>query len=312
MKWFKHDTDSLRNRKIRKVIRVHGATGYAVWFAVLENLYEREDGFQVEADELWLEDLADDLKISDYRTLIRVLDTFAEVGLISSQLWQGEHIVYCEAIAERGDNYIEKRAKEAEKKRVQRAKKSAPVPRVSPRDKKGTSGQIANVPPSDPDLDLRDQIVDLDPDPEVDLNPSLSSRSIAPREEKKREVDPLRDFEHPTARLEAWLTGRLPLCKTGRGPNDWDEESVQIILSWLKGCFGPDKTRADAIAYIAKRNHPDRDEYPALIARLEAGFAAKEKQAKAVDPIVAPAPPADPPPDAAWFEQMKQKALGAA
>ena len=32
---------------------------------------------------------------------------------------------------------------------------------------------------------------------------------------------------------------------------------------------------------------------------------------EAVEPIVAPAP-ADPPPDAAWFEAMKQKALGAA
>lgn len=184
MKWFKHDTDSLRNRKIRKVVRVHGATGYAVWFAVLEKLYEMEDGFQVEADELWLEDLADDLKISDYRILIRVLDTFAEVGLISSQLWQGEHTVYCEAIAERGDNYIEKRAKEAEKKRVQRAKKTPPIPRVSPGDKKGTSGQMANVPPSEI-RSQRSEVRDQRLDPEVDLNLSHSSGSIAPEAEKK-------------------------------------------------------------------------------------------------------------------------------
>ena len=149
MKWFKHDTDSLRNRKIRKVVRTHGPTGYAIWFALLEKLYDEEGAFQIVADELWLEDLCDDLKIGDYRTLIRVFDTFAEVGLISRQLWEGEHIIYCEALAERGDGYLVKRIKETEKKRNQRAKKAL----LSPGDKEGTGGQSANVPLSE----IRDQ-----------------------------------------------------------------------------------------------------------------------------------------------------------
>ena len=81
--------------------------------------------------------------------------------------------------------------------------------------------------------------------------------------------------------MEAHLSQQYPLCKVGNGPNDWDEPSVQIILVWLQKAFAPGKTRSDAIAYISKRNHPDRDEYPTLVARLEEG---KAKQSVALKP----------------------------
>ena len=109
MRYFQHDTDSRTNRKLRKVIRTHGPTGFAIWWAVLEELYSADnEGFQLYADELWLEGLAESLCISDYRTLIRVLDTFSEIGLIEPQLWE-EHHIYVQAIKERGDRYIEKK-----------------------------------------------------------------------------------------------------------------------------------------------------------------------------------------------------------
>lgn len=92
MKWFHHDTDMHQNRKIRKLIRVHGATGYAFWCLLLEKLYATEGDFQVKADELWFEDFAEDLKLGDYRTPIRILDTLAELKLINSQLW-ADHII---------------------------------------------------------------------------------------------------------------------------------------------------------------------------------------------------------------------------
>jgi len=114
MKYFSHDTDVRSNRKIRKVLRTHGTTGYAIWWALLEELCSADDkGFQLVANDLWLEGLAESLCISDHRTLIRVLDTFAEVKLISPQLW-AEHTIYVEAIAERGDAYVKKKAKHAE------------------------------------------------------------------------------------------------------------------------------------------------------------------------------------------------------
>ena len=96
--------------------------GYGIWFALLEKLYEAEGDFQIRADEFWLEDFAEDFKVTDSRTLIRVFDTFAEVNLISPQLW-AEHLIYCDSIVEKGDQYIKQRAYEAEKKRNQRAKK---------------------------------------------------------------------------------------------------------------------------------------------------------------------------------------------
>jgi 5-methylcytosine-specific restriction endonuclease McrA len=100
MKWFKHDADMHQNRKIRKLIRTHGATGYAFWCVLLEKIYFAECDFQVSADELWFEDIAEDLKLGDYRTPIRILDTLSELGLISSQLWQ-DHVIAIPAVTER-------------------------------------------------------------------------------------------------------------------------------------------------------------------------------------------------------------------
>lgn len=197
MKWFQHDTDMLRNRKIRKLIRVHGITGYGLWCAVLEKLYGHEQGFEIEADELWFEDLAEDLKLSDHRTPIRVLDTLAQLGLIDSQLW-AEHTIYAPAIAERGDAYTMRREKEKEKKRKQRAKAKAAgdlslialdtspdCPLGTPL---GTGGQLFDVPSADPDPDP-----DPNSDPEIDQDLLKSSIPKCPDIEPLCSADALRD-----------------------------------------------------------------------------------------------------------------------
>jgi hypothetical protein len=122
VRYFQHDTNSKTNRKLRKVIRTHGPTGYAIWWAALEELYRSEaSGFMIEADELWLENLAEILCISDHRTLIRVFDTFAEVNLISPQLWADHHL-HVDAILDRGDEYIRKKSLNAERQSRFRAK----------------------------------------------------------------------------------------------------------------------------------------------------------------------------------------------
>lgn len=125
MKYFQHDTDARRNRKIRKVLRTHGPTGGFIWWSILEELYTSDnDGFQIHADELWLESFAESLCISDYRTLIRVFDTLAEIGLIDSQLWQ-EHYIYVHSIKERGDKYVAQKSLHARRQAKYRAKKEA-------------------------------------------------------------------------------------------------------------------------------------------------------------------------------------------
>jgi hypothetical protein len=181
MKWFKHDADMHQNRKIRKLIRTHGATGYAFWCVLLEKIYSAEGNFQIPADDLWFEDIAEDLKLGDYRTPIRILDTLSELGLISTQLWQ-DHVIAIPSVVERGDQYLVKRASEAEKKRGQRAKKA----QLSLGDKAGTKGQKAEMSPSDTDpysdsdsesyleTEEKNKNLDLNIDPpEADFSPPL-------------------------------------------------------------------------------------------------------------------------------------------
>lgn len=124
MRYFQHDTDSRTNRKLRKVLRTHGPTGYAIWWALLEELCQADDdGFELKADELWLESLAESMVISDPRTLTRVFDTFAEVGLISAQLW-AEHYIATEKIKERGDNYVRQKSLNAKRQAEFRKRKA--------------------------------------------------------------------------------------------------------------------------------------------------------------------------------------------
>lgn len=64
MKWFKHDTDSLTDAKLRKVIIKYGAIGYAIYFHCLEliasEISETKLTFELEHD---AEIIADDLRI---------------------------------------------------------------------------------------------------------------------------------------------------------------------------------------------------------------------------------------------------------
>lgn len=65
MKWFKHDSDTLMDEKIHKLILRHGAIGYAVYFHCLELIAGSVDNsnftFELKHDS---ELIADDLKIS--------------------------------------------------------------------------------------------------------------------------------------------------------------------------------------------------------------------------------------------------------
>jgi hypothetical protein len=87
---------------------------------------------------------------------------------------------------------------------------------------------------------------------QIDLQTDPFNRSIG--------TDPLNQAR---ARFE----NRLPPWKTGRGPNDWNEDFLRYLQQkWTTPQieFG----RADAIAYIARRQHPDHPDHPALIARF--------------------------------------------
>lgn len=107
----------------------------------------------IEADELWLENLAEILCISDHRTLIRVFDTFAEVNLISPQLWADHHL-HVEAIVERGDEYIRKKSLNAERQSRFRAK-----PKAQEDEEKRVSNALRNAESNDvTPSEIRDHI----------------------------------------------------------------------------------------------------------------------------------------------------------
>jgi hypothetical protein len=114
MKYFRHDIDSHNNPKLRKVIRTHGGVGYGVWWMLLELLYEEgneHEPFLLHATELWLEDTAERIYIADYQILIRIFDTFAEVGLIDSQLW-AKRLIFSPEFVESNRAQINQRSRE--------------------------------------------------------------------------------------------------------------------------------------------------------------------------------------------------------
>lgn len=229
MKWFRHDTDMHQNPKIKKLIRTHGATGYAFWSVLLEKLYKAEEEFQIIADELWFEDIAEDLKLGDHRTPIRILDTLSQMGLIDPQLW-AEHIIFAPAIAKRGDEYIVKRVQETEKKRRYREKQKA----MSTVDTEGTKGQSAVLSPSDPDLIVHSS--------EFKDQTHTQSEKEKGKPTKKNQSEPVRaeveiakPIAPPVDRIAQLYSAELPEWRTAPGRNGINQQ----FLEWISTSYLP-------------------------------------------------------------------------
>jgi hypothetical protein len=125
MKWFNHDVDAQSNDKIFELIEAHGMMGYGIWWSILEELYKAEPlGFQISASEAWFKRMSKKLNLTDWRSLIRVLDTIAEQNLIDSQLW-AEHVIYSPGIIGRADDYMKKKAQNAKRQADYREKNKA-------------------------------------------------------------------------------------------------------------------------------------------------------------------------------------------
>ena len=233
MRYFNHDTNAHENRKLRKIVRTHGAQGLGIYWTLLELLYRQdEEGFQINADSLWLEDMAEKLHISDSRTLIRVFDTFAEVDLISKQLW-ADHVLYSEAIAKRGDQYVAKKIYERERKREQRAskpEKTLNVPEVSqacPTGQNGTSSNFQIVPLSDPNTDPNT-------DPNSNTN-TFKEKSIYAIQDSDFEVfREIWNRDRPSHWSECKVLNKPRIAFLKRFYNDNGEDSLEILQNALK------------------------------------------------------------------------------
>lgn len=160
MKYFKHELLTRDDDRIWELIDTHGVQGYGLWWIILEELYKAEDdGFQIDATETWFKRLGKELNLTDWRTLLRTLDTFAQLGLIDAQLW-AEHVIYAPGIAKRADSYIKQKEDARERKRRQREREKAEMSRVT------HAGQAECHAPVTTNTDP-----DPDPDPDTNLKP---------------------------------------------------------------------------------------------------------------------------------------------
>jgi len=235
MKYFHHDTDARKNRKIRRLIKTHGMVGYGIWWALVEelSLLDRE-GFQIQAEEMWLEDFAEDLKLTDYRVLIRVFDTLAELRLIDPQLW-AEHVVISHGVIERGDGYVKKKAENAERKRRQREREheeweaqKAELERISTeindpvtRDSAVTESMSHGVTPSETESKA-----------ETDINKDIKGDETSPdvKSSGKKKKNPSTPVLHKEE-FENWWPSWYGFCKE---VIDRGEDRKAAVKAWDK------------------------------------------------------------------------------
>ena len=198
MKYFKHDLEARNDDKIFELIEAHGMQGYGIWWVLLEELYKAEEqGFQIEATDTWFKRLSRQLNLTDWRTLIRTLDTMAEQGLIDSQLW-AEHIIFAPGMAKRADRYIQVKQAAAERKRRQRARDKQALSHVTPTGQPPSHSTVTTNTDPDPDPD---------PDPDhpscsyPDLDPGGGEKENALPHEPKTEstsAQPSPDLDPPS------------------------------------------------------------------------------------------------------------------
>jgi hypothetical protein len=101
LKWFQHDSDASLDFKVKKLIRRHGATGYAVYIHCLElialSISKDNPTLMLEHDN---ETIADNLKIDNIKVVDNIINTIVELNLFQRY----NDNIYCYKMAERLDN----------------------------------------------------------------------------------------------------------------------------------------------------------------------------------------------------------------
>lgn len=81
--YFPHDYDPLRDPKLRRLTRKHGAIGYAVYWRLVEYLHQNEDHV-IRFDSGIYDDIADDLFISKEQVDVVIADCINGCELIDA------------------------------------------------------------------------------------------------------------------------------------------------------------------------------------------------------------------------------------
>ena len=119
--YFKHDTVARNDLKLKKLMAVHKAEGYAAYFILLETIYSSEN-YQLEIpDEETIYVLADECKIDVERFKI-ILHKAVEIGLFDKQKFEEKGVLTSNGIAKRANVVDEIRSKKSEYIRLHRKK----------------------------------------------------------------------------------------------------------------------------------------------------------------------------------------------
>lgn len=82
MKWFKHQSDSHTNLKIKELIRRHKLEGYGFFFLILEFVAKNSENFRISHEKVWKKELQEISKLSQKKMEL-LLATLTELDLIS-------------------------------------------------------------------------------------------------------------------------------------------------------------------------------------------------------------------------------------
>jgi len=107
MKWFQHYSDAHQHPKIKKLIKVFGASGYYICFSTWEIIakYGNLD-LKLSLKKYGISEISEDLKVSKGE-LIRTWEEMMDMGLLSRK-WFNKGILYSKKLGEYQDEYTRK------------------------------------------------------------------------------------------------------------------------------------------------------------------------------------------------------------
>lgn len=106
MKWFRHQSDSYSNLKLRPVLALFGLEGYGLFWICVELVAQQGIKYRIEAKKTWKSTIQYITKV-DEKKLDEILEMFSEVGLIDKKALN-KGILFIPKMLEYSDEYTKK------------------------------------------------------------------------------------------------------------------------------------------------------------------------------------------------------------
>ncbi len=129
MKWFRHETDTRQDFKIKRLTKRFGMEGYGVYWSVIELLaFETKDNVDVKLplDDFPIDDIAHDLGMESVK-LKEILDFIAKIALLDNSSYMS-NVLYCKALSKRADDYAQRQGRTLKRDRIKSEHSTNNVP----------------------------------------------------------------------------------------------------------------------------------------------------------------------------------------